>query len=219
MADEGPWRPTGGLAPLAGVGCILPRAARSAPTLRERFPSIVVDDEGNLKQSGFVFSAKSKSKLKGVNPHLVEVTKLALQLSNVDFAVHEGLRTKDRQALLVKQGKSRTFASRHLTGDAVDLVPYVDGKLTWAWQECYQIAAAMALAEIVIGARSGKDLRLIEWGGVWDSRLADMLDDYSHAESTPEQRLKYHVETYKARFKRMYNRQPFADGVHFQIAR
>jgi len=76
----------------------------------------------------------------------------------------------------------------------------------------------MALAELLLGSQSGEDTRLIEWGGVWDSRLVDLLDDYSNAESTPAQRMKTQLQKYKARFQRMYKRPAFVDGVHFQIS-
>ena len=43
------------------------------------------------------FSAKSQSKLEGVDPRLVQIAVLALQLSPVDFGITEGVRTLERQ--------------------------------------------------------------------------------------------------------------------------
>ena len=62
-------------------------------------------------------------KLKGVHNDLVAVIRLASTKSPIPFTVIEGLRTKERQAQLVKAGASKTQNSRHLTGHAVDLWP------------------------------------------------------------------------------------------------
>jgi hypothetical protein len=50
---------------------------------------------------------------------------------------------------------------RDLLGHAVDLVPYVNGKLRWEWEPIYVIAAAVnqAARELNVSLR---------WGGVWD---------------------------------------------------
>jgi peptidoglycan L-alanyl-D-glutamate endopeptidase CwlK len=63
-------------------------------------------------------------RLKGVHPDLVRVVIRARE--RVPFFVAEGLRTAERQAELVKAGKSKTLQSRHLTGHAVDLYPVSD---------------------------------------------------------------------------------------------
>ena len=47
--------------------------------------------------------------------------------------VTEGVRTKERQAELVKAGASQTLNSRHLTGHAVDLAVKVGGQVVWTW--------------------------------------------------------------------------------------
>ncbi len=73
----------------------------------------------------FRFSQRSEKNLAGVKPQLVAVVRRALALSDVDFGITEGLRTKERQKQLVAEGKSQTMNSRHLTGDAVDVVAYV----------------------------------------------------------------------------------------------
>ena len=70
----------------------------------------------------FQLSEKSISKLAGVHPDLVKVIKRAIEITPVDFTVIEGLRTKERQAYLLKSGKSKTMRSRHLTGHAVDKI-------------------------------------------------------------------------------------------------
>lgn len=110
----------------------------------------------------FKLSQKSIDKLKGVNIDLVSVVHRALELSDIDFAVTEGLRTKERQAELVKAGASKTMNSRHITGHAVDLAAIVDGSVRWDWPLYEKIAKAMKQAAYELNIK-------IEWGGDWKS--------------------------------------------------
>lgn len=104
--------------------------------------------------------ARSELRLKGVHPDLVRVVRRAAGISGVPFIVTEGLRTKERQAALVKAGASQTMNSRHLTGHAVDLAAMVDGQVRWDWPLYDKIAAAMKAAATGEGVP-------IEWGGDW----------------------------------------------------
>ena len=110
----------------------------------------------------FRFSQRSYDKLAGVRPELVAVATLALSRSPVDFGITEGLRTKKRQRELYNEGKSRTMNSRHLTGHAIDVAAYVDGKVTWDWQSYLQISQAMKHAAEDLGVN-------IQWGDEWQS--------------------------------------------------
>jgi peptidoglycan L-alanyl-D-glutamate endopeptidase CwlK len=108
----------------------------------------------------FTLSQESLEKLTGVKPELINVVKRALEISSIDFKVLEGLRTLERQVMLVKSGKSQTMNSRHITGDAVDLGAIINGVIDWNWKYYEQIAHAMKQA--------GKELNItIEWGGDW----------------------------------------------------
>lgn len=109
---------------------------------------------------GFALSARSLNRLEGVHPRLVALAREAIALSPVDFMVTEGLRTKARQAALVKAGASRTWRSRHLTGHAIDVAALVDGQVRWDWPLYPRIAAALKAA----AARQGT---AIVWGGDW----------------------------------------------------
>ena len=108
----------------------------------------------------FALGAKSKERLKGAHPDLVRVVERAIQLTEVDFTVLEGLRTVARQQQLVKSGASKTMRSRHLTGHAVDLAAVIDGEVRWDWPLYHKIAKAVkqAAAELKVP---------IEWGGDW----------------------------------------------------
>lgn len=113
-----------------------------------------------VEKSGFELGERSLNNLKGVNDNLVKVVKRAIEISTVDFAVIEGLRTKARQAELLKKGATKTMNSRHLTGHAVDIVPVVDGKVSWDFNHYYPLAAAMAKAANELGVK-------VRWGGAW----------------------------------------------------
>lgn len=108
----------------------------------------------------YVLGSKSLKNLVGVDERLVSVVKRAVELTEVDFSVIEGLRTKKRQAQLVAAGASKTMNSRHLTGHAVDLAPYVSGRIRWDWPLFYPIAEAMKRAAQELGVP-------IRWGGDW----------------------------------------------------
>ena len=103
----------------------------------------------------------SLNELIGVHPDLVKVVEKAIQITAQDFGVHDGLRTLAEQQKYVASGASKTMDSRHLTGHAVDLVPYINGKLRWEWEPIYIIADAVR--------SSAKQLNVhLICGGAWD---------------------------------------------------
>jgi peptidoglycan L-alanyl-D-glutamate endopeptidase CwlK len=109
---------------------------------------------------GYKLGLRSKQRLNGVHPDLVAVVKRAIEISEVDFTVLEGIRSEKRQAELLAKGASTTMRSRHLTGHAVDLGAYVDGSVRWDWPLYHKIAAAMKQAAKEQGVA-------MEWGGDW----------------------------------------------------
>jgi len=103
---------------------------------------------------------RSRARLMGVHPDLVRVVKRAIDITPVDFTVIEGVRSRERQRQLVRSGASRTMRSRHLTGHAVDIAPWVGGTVRWDWPLFYPIAKAMKQA--------ARELNVpITWGGDW----------------------------------------------------
>ncbi|HBN2067306.1 TPA: M15 family metallopeptidase [Escherichia coli] len=110
----------------------------------------------------FRFSRRSEKNLEGVKPQLVAVVRRTLELTEIDFGITEGLRTKERQKQLVAEGKSQTMNSRHLTGDAVDVVAYVGSLVSWEWALYEKIAQAFKQAAVELNTP-------IEWGGDWDT--------------------------------------------------
>lgn len=133
----------------------------------------------------FVLSKLSLGRLEGVNPELVKVVKRAIEITQQDFLVVEGVRSKEQ--CYINYGKGRTWeqctakgvpakyaqpklakvtwlnnplSSKHITGRAVDLVPYpVD------WNDLSkfdQVAKAMFAAAKELGVS-------IRWGADWDN--------------------------------------------------
>lgn len=137
----------------------------------------------------FILSQKSLGHLEGIHPDLVRVVKRAIELSrSVDFGVLDGLRTEEEERKHVKEGTSQTMNSRHLTGHAVDLVPYneegkpIIGKLgndPANWQYFATVSRMMKTAAL--------DLKIpISWGGDWSKPNKDgkVLKDGYHYELT-----------------------------------
>lgn len=153
----------------------------------------------------FALGRRSEEELVGVHPALIRVVRRAIQITHIDFSVHDGIRTLDQQQKLVASGASTTLDSYHLTGDAVDLVPYVGGKLRWEMPLCNEIAEAVREAAIL------EEVPLT-WGRVWDRELAKLVPDEFDTER----------ELYVRRFFRAHpgrTRPPLDDGPHFQRVR
>ena len=122
----------------------------------------------------FKFGRRSRERLKGVNPKLVNVLNELIKI--MDVTIIEGLRTEARQNELLAQGKSKTKYSKHLEGKAVDLAPY---PIDWEDRERFHYMGGMIRG---IGIKMGVDIR---WGGDWDSdgEVKDNgFDDLVHVE-------------------------------------
>jgi peptidoglycan LD-endopeptidase CwlK len=150
--------------------------------------------------SAFKLGAGSLKELVCVHADLAAVVHRAIELSAQDFAVHDGIRTMPEQKKMVEAGVSQTLDSRHLSGHAVDLVPYVNGKLRWEWEPIYRIADAVRMAARELDVR-------LRWGGAWDV-------DFTASKESPEDM----VIGYSAR-RRKAGRKPFLDGPHFELPR
>lgn len=108
----------------------------------------------------YSFGERSLSRLNGVHPDLRKVMCRAIQTSDMDFTVLEGLRSVERQKVLVATGASKTMKSRHITGHAVDIAPVVDGAVSWDWPLYDKLAKIVKHAALEVGVK-------IEWGGDW----------------------------------------------------
>lgn len=143
-------------------------------------------------------SARCETRLAGVHPDLVRVVR-AMAAGGAVFRVVEGVRTMERQRDLVAAGASQTMNSRHITGHAVDLVPMIDGAVSWDWNHFYPLADAFR------GASVQEKVPVI-WGGAWGL----LMTDYTTAKAGQDR--------YAARV-RAQGQRPFLDGPHFELAR
>lgn len=107
-----------------------------------------------------MLNQRSLTRLEGVHEDLKKVVTRASEITEVEFVVTEGLRTKARQAQLFAAGASQTMNSRHLTGHAVDLAALVGGVVRWDWPLYDKLGAAMKQAAKELGIP-------IIWGGDW----------------------------------------------------
>jgi len=154
----------------------------------------------------FQLSGKSIAKLVGVHPGLVSVVKRAIEITEVDFGVGEGIRELARQEKLVAAGKSKTMNSKHLIQPdgrchAVDLWAYLDGHIEWSMPFYYKIAQAMRDAAI-------EQEIALTWGCVWDRDLRDL--------TLGTEELDDDVDGYIAR-RKAKGARPFLDGPHFEV--
>jgi len=108
----------------------------------------------------YKLGTRSMQSLSGVHPDLVDVVKLAITITGVDFTVIEGIRNINRQRELYKAGKSTTMNSRHITGHAVDMVPY---PVDWNDLERFETMAVAMKA-----AADSLEIPIV-WGGDWKS--------------------------------------------------
>lgn len=112
---------------------------------------------------------RSEKRLDGVNEALVSVVRRAAKRLPFALFVVEGLRTRERQAELYAQGRTKpgrkvtwTLHSKHLEGKAVDLAPLINGAIDWTDLSKFDaIAKAMQDAAKEVGVP-------VRWGADWD---------------------------------------------------
>lgn len=149
----------------------------------------------------FQLSQRSRNKLVGVDPQLVAVVERAIQLTKVDFAVTEGVRTAARQRELFEKGASQIAeGGTHVSGRAVDLVAFIGTRISWELNLYDDIADAMkwAAQEVGVGVR---------WGAAWN------IPDIRKWNGTMEAAMNYYIDT-----RRKQGQRPFIDGPHFELA-
>ena len=141
----------------------------------------------------YTLSKRSLGSLEGVDPRLVSIAKRAIKITQQDFVIIEGLRT--REQMKINYGKGRTvaelakhgieakyakpkeakvtwlnnpFASNHASGKAIDVVPYpVDWNDIGKFRTIYE---AFQKAADELGVK-------IKWGGHFQKNK-----DYPHFE-------------------------------------
>jgi peptidoglycan L-alanyl-D-glutamate endopeptidase CwlK len=147
----------------------------------------------------FKLSKRSLSKLEGVDERLVAVVRYAITETKIDFGVIEGVRSMERQRELVAKGASQTMRSRHLDGEAVDLMAYIGSRGSWELNLYDDIAEAMKAGALACDVG-------IKWGAAWT------VPDLRFWEGSMESAMNDYIDT-----RRSQNRRPFIDAPHFEL--
>ncbi len=101
----------------------------------------------------------SMRRMIGINPLLAEAVLEASKGVDIFVGDHGGLRTPEEQEELIQRGVSWTRRSKHLTGDAVDLVAYDAERREPIWHRG-------AYEDIMHEMFAACHVRLV-WGGSW----------------------------------------------------
>lgn len=114
----------------------------------------------------FRFSKKSLAQLDTVDPRLKALAIQVLSVSPIDFTIVQGRRTVAQSAQNIKNGTSflsDPSKSKHVTGEAIDFAPYVNGKLDWDDREKFWTIAKLFKQE---AEKMGIKVRLgADWNG------------------------------------------------------
>jgi peptidoglycan L-alanyl-D-glutamate endopeptidase CwlK len=166
------------------------------------------------------FGGRSLRNLEGVHPMLVEVAKIGLQNSEVDFGITCGTRTLAQQMDNIRKGRSKTKQSYHLIdwdwdwsdrgykrekdgySHAIDCVAYEGSDVVWEMPYYFKVADALQAAVQKIGGNRPK----LQWGCAWH------LDDICTYAGDMKKAYNEYVD-----LRRSQGRTPFTDGPHFQI--
>lgn len=129
---------------------------------------------------------RSRKNVELLRPDLVKILEVGLGYGVIDFGVPDkSWRTKTDQKELYAQGRTKpgkivtwTLNSNHILDDehgfsnAVDCVPFIDGKFVWDEEPCTMVATVLFRAAAELGI---KDL---QWGyHLWGK-------DYPHFQIT-----------------------------------
>lgn len=126
-------------------------------------PALVVAYlEGSM---AYVFGKISKGRLTTCDPQLQTVILEVMSLQLMDFAITGGFRNKEVQDEYFRTGKSKVKwpNSKHnsVPSKAVDVVPYVNGEVSYQRDHCVYLAGLIMAIATELGVK-------IRWGGNWD---------------------------------------------------
>ena len=147
----------------------------------------------------YKLSQRSLDRLNGVDESLVAVAKGAIGHTKTDFGVICGLRTLDEQRKLVAKGASKTMKSKHLGGNALDLMAYLGSRGSWELNLYDDLADAVKQAAIDVGVA-------VRWGAAWH------INDIRDWDGTMEEAMNAYID-----LRRSQGKRPFIDGPHFEL--
>jgi len=141
---------------------------------------------------------RSVQRLSTVDERLQRVVRGAIEITDQDFSVICGIRTKAEQTKLVASGASQTMKSKHLDGLAVDLMAYSGGG-RWELNLYDEIADAMKASAKVEGVQ-------LRWGAAWH---INSIGDWPQSS---EEAMNAYID-----LRRSQGRRPFIDAPHFEL--
>jgi len=146
-----------------------------------------------------ILSNKSRENLEGVAQPLIDLAYAAIKNTPVDFRVTEGIRTVERQTILVRSGASRTMDSKHIHGYAIDVVPWIEGAPRYHWPLIFKMVEHIRDWAQILGIG-------IVWGGSWNQNFTNTKASAQYLQAR-----------YIDRCKNL-RKIPFLDGPHIELA-
>ena len=156
-------------------------------------------DKKNIPDQKHFFTESSEKMLKEINPALAEVAKRALAISDIEFQVTHGKRTRNQHNEFWRKGVTIANTSTHFYGHAVDLMPIIEGRPCVEAEAFDDVAMCMKLA--------GQDLHTpIRWGGAWH------CDNLCAFDGILEDLQMYYIDS-----MREVGKRPRLDYSHFEL--
>jgi len=117
----------------------------------------------------YKFGKKSSEKINQLHNTLRLVARLALSWGIMDFAIIEGIRSKEKQNQYFAENKTKVQwpnGKHNVEGvwelsKAFDAVPCINGRISWHKDHC------LVLSGIMLAAAKTLNVNL-RWGGNWD---------------------------------------------------
>jgi peptidoglycan L-alanyl-D-glutamate endopeptidase CwlK len=94
----------------------------------------------------------------------------------------------------------KSNVSRHISGQAVDVVAYIGSRISWELNLYDNIADAFKLAAQELGTG-------IRWGAAWH------IDDITEWDGTMEEAMNAYTD-----LRRRQGKRPFIDAPHFELS-
>lgn len=119
--------------------------------------------------SKYKLSGRSQKELETCDPRLQVIVRAVINAEIMDLTVTEGVRSQEDQDKYYKEGKSRirwpngkhNVVEEGQKSKAVDVAPFVSGKLSYNFGHCVHLAGLMIMAGRALGVK-------LRWGGNWD---------------------------------------------------
>lgn len=129
------------------------------------------------------FGRASTGRMAMLSYDLQWVLREALALEIIDFSVACTYRNEEDQNRAYREGKSRVRwpngKHNRNPSEAVDAVPYINGKMSWNKLHCCVLAGVILAVAKKLGVR-------VRWGGNWDMDSEPITDqdfqDLTHFE-------------------------------------